>query len=73
MIPRLDAEESIRRAEEIAVGTGSITRAREVLERWGRQADADGRPRPASRKKPALFSDEVLARLPVRRVPTRKG
>jgi hypothetical protein len=74
MIPRLEAEESLRRAKEIAVGTGSITTARDVLATWERIAGLTApAARATTRKRPALFSDEVLARLPVRRVKARKG
>jgi len=74
MIPRLDAEESIRRSNEIAVGTGALANPRKVSDQWERLARVDAPAAPPSRiRKPALFSDEVLARLPVRRVPTRKG
>ncbi len=73
MIPRLQAEESIRRANEISVGTGALKNPRAVSDEWERQARGDAAPAPATPRKPALFSDEVLARLPVRRVPTRKG
>ncbi len=73
MIPRLEAEESIRRANEIAVGTGALANPRAVSDHWERIARVDAPAAPPSRK-PALFSDEVLARLPVRRVTkTRKG
>jgi hypothetical protein len=71
MIPRLEAEESIRRAQEIAVGTGALSNAREIFARWERLA-APTAAAPA-RRRPKMFSDEVLARLPVRRVTTRKG
>ena len=75
MIPRLEAEESIRRANEIAVGTGALANPRAVSDEWERIARLDAPDAPPSRtRKQALFSDEVLARLPVRRVPTtRKG
>lgn len=75
MIPRLEAEESIRRSKEIAVGTGALANPRAVSDHWERLARLDAPAAPPSRtRKPALFSDEVLARLPVRRVPkTRKG
>ena len=72
MIPRLEAEESIRRSNEIAVGTGAIRNPRELADEWRRQANDEGPPAPATRKA-VLFSDEVLGRLPVRRVFTRKG
>jgi len=74
MIPRLEAEESIRRSKEIAVGTGAIANPRALSDQWERlaRADAPASSRPATRK-PALFSDEVLGRLPVRRVVKRKG
>ena len=74
MLPRLEAEESIRRSNEIAVGTGAIRNPRELADDWRRQAAGrQGAPAPAKRKA-VLFSDEVLARLPVRRVVvTRKG
>jgi hypothetical protein len=74
MIPRLEAEESIRRSKEIAVGTGALANPRAVSDHWERLARVDAPAAPPSRRKPALFSDEVLARLPVRRVTiTRKG
>jgi hypothetical protein len=76
MIPILEAEESIRIAQAVAVGTGSIKNPRAMLDEWERVARALDAPAAAAapRKPPALFSDEVLARLPVRRVPTtRKG
>ena len=73
MIPRLEAEESIRRSKEIMVGTGAILNPRAITEQWERLALAGAAAPPSTRtRKPALFSDEVLARLPVRRVP-RKG
>jgi hypothetical protein len=75
MIPILEAEESIRLAQAIAVGTGSIKNPRAMLDEWERTAKSLEAPAAAAPgKPPALFSDEVLARLPVRRVPTtRKG
>lgn len=74
MIPRLEAEESIRRANEISVGTGAIKNPRAVSDAWERAARADAPPASTSpARKPALFSDEVLGRLPVRRVVKRKG
>ena len=73
MIPRLEAEESIRRSKEIAVGTGALANPRAVSDEWERRARADKPTPAATRKKPALFSDEVFARLPVRRVTKRKG
>jgi hypothetical protein len=77
MIPRLEAEESIRRSKEIAVGTGALANPRAVSDQWERLARGSAAAAPASRssgsRKPALFSDEVLARLPVRRVVKRKG
>ena len=72
MIPRLEAEESIRAANVIAVGTGALTNPRKISDEWERRAR--GTPAaPAAPKRAALFSDEVLARLPVRRVVKRKG
>jgi hypothetical protein len=73
-IPRLEAEESIRRSKEIAVGTGSLRNPRAVSDEWERLArlarlDEDSL---ARRKPPAMFSDEVLGRLPIVRV-ARKG
>lgn len=76
MLPRLEAEESIRSANVIAVGTGALTNPRKISDEWERRARAGDAPRApaAPPRKPALFSDEVLARLPVRRVQkTRKG
>jgi len=73
MIPRLEAEESIRRAHEIAVGTGSIKNPRAVFDTWERVARLEAATAAAApARKPALFSDEVLARLPVRRVVKRE-
>jgi hypothetical protein len=73
MLPRLEAEESIRAANVIAVGTGALTNPRKISDEWERRARA-GQASPATPpKRAALFSDEVLARLPVRRVATRKG
>lgn len=52
-LPRLEARESLRRAHEIAVGTGSLERndQRRLMSQWQREADGDdagaGRP-PAS-------------------------
>lgn len=74
MLPRLEAEEAIRAANVIAVGTGALTNPRRISDEWERRARNDGQASPAAPpRKPALFSDEVLARLPVRRVVTRKG
>lgn len=75
MIPILEAEESIRIAQAVAVGTGSIKNPRAMLDEWERVARSlEAAAAAAPGKPPALFSDEVLARLPVRRVPTtRKG
>ena len=72
MLPRLEAEESIRAANVIAVGTGALTNPRKISDEWERRARASSSTPAAPPRKPALFSDEVLARLPVRRV-TRKG
>ncbi len=72
MLPRLEAEEAIRAAKVIAVGTGALKNPRAVADEWERRARVDDPTAPAARK-PALFSDEVLARLPVRRVVKRKG
>ena len=73
MLPRLEAEESIRAANVIAVGTGALTNPRKISDEWERRARAGQATPTAPPRKPALFSDEVLARLPVRRVSTRKG
>ncbi len=73
MLPRLEAEESIRAANVAAVGTGALTHPRKISDEWERRARASSST-PAAPRKPALFSDEVLARLPVRRVVVkRKG
>lgn len=77
-IPRLEAEESIRGSKVVAVGTGALEKPRAISDEWERQARGDGAgassstPPAGARKPAALFSDEVLARLPVRRV-RRKG
>jgi len=71
MLPRLEAEESIRAANVVAVGTGALTNPRKISDEWERRARAGQAPAPP--RKPRLFSDEVLARLPVRRVVGRKG
>src|SRR5436190_1910137 len=55
MIPRLQAEESIRRANEISVGTGALKNPRAVSDEWERQARGDAAPAPATPRKPALF------------------
>jgi hypothetical protein len=81
MLPRLEAEESIRRSNEIAVGTGAVANPRAISDEWERirRGEAPTSPGPAGRagpaptRKPRLFSDEVFSRLPVRRVTTRKG
>ncbi len=73
MIPRLEAEEAIRAANVIAVGTGALTNPRKISDEWERRARAGQAPRPSTRRPPALFSDEVLARLPIRRVTSGKG
>jgi hypothetical protein len=73
MLPRLEAEESIRAANVVAVGTGALKNPRQISDEWERRARA-GQESPATPPRPpALFSPEVLARLPVRRVVTRKG
>lgn len=73
MLPRLEAEESIRSANVVAVGTGALKNPRQISDEWERRARA-GQASPATPpRRPALFSDEVLGRLPVRRVVTRKG
>jgi len=65
MIPRLDAEESIAAAERVAVGTGSSKSPGTVIKRWERNAGGGAfRPAPP----PRMFSAEVLAKIPVRRV-----
>ena len=71
-IPRLEAEESIRRSKEIAVGTGSLRNPRAVSDHWERLARVEEDAPAARRKPPAMFSDEVLGRLPIVRV-ARKG
>jgi hypothetical protein len=71
MMPRLEAEESLRRAKEISLGTGALKNPRAVADHWERQAAADDTPPPV--RKPKMFSDEVLGRLPVRRVVKQKG
>ena len=74
MLPRLEAEEAIRAANVIAVGTGATTNPRKISDEWERRARGIVAPAPpAAVKRGALFSDEVLARLPVRRVVVRKG
>ncbi len=65
MIPRLEAEESIAAAERVAIGTGSSKSPGAVIKRWERLAGG-GALRPAA--PPAMFSPEVLAKIPVRRV-----
>lgn len=73
MLPRLEAEEAIRAANVIAVGTGALTNPRKISDEWERRARADEGRQATAPRQPALFSDEVLARLPVRRVVKRKG
>ena len=73
MLPRLEAEEAIRAANVIAVGTGALLHPRKISDEWERRARGPAAPSAPARKVPALLSDEVLARLPVRRVTARKG
>ncbi len=60
---------------EIAVGTGALKNPRAISDEWERIArlEAPAAPPSPRSRKPALFSDEVLSRLPVRRVVKRKG
>lgn len=74
MLPRLEAEESIRASTVVAIGTGALKNPRKISDEWERRARAGQAAATTAPRRPALFSDEVLARLPVRRVTiTRKG
>jgi hypothetical protein len=62
----------------IAVGTGALANPRAISDEWERIRRGDAAPAPAQpagspTRQPRMFSDEVFARLPVRRVVKRKG
>lgn len=57
MLPRLQAEESIRATQHVAVGTGSLERgdSQRITDRWAAAAQPNGR-RPPRQTNPATLA-----------------
>jgi len=69
MMPRLLAEESLRMADRVAVGTGSLKRgsAAKIINRWRREAQATARAKPISPDRLAVMG------VGIRTVPRRRA